>query len=402
VPSTSWSHTYTCDKSGNRTGKDSITYTINSVNEVTALSDGTSFSYDDNGNRTQKAKGNDTWDYNYDYANRLTKVEENDSTIGEYVYDGDGKRLQKTENSITTTYIHSSINPMYEENSTGSACYVYGPTGLITKRTTINQHSHTYFYHKDHLGSTRSMTDSSKNIIAASTYHPFGETEVEEGSEQYLFNGKEKDSTGLYYYGARYYDPEIGRFMTRDLIRRVLGNSQILNRYIYCLNNPIKYIDPDGLIEKNHAIDGNVGTGFKPPKPQPPAEPKLISSGNPGKDVELNEEILKNYNKEMEKYERDLAIWLEFYGTGTVFGEDCECSLSALPEDNPLPPLPEGPYSTIEIIEDWYKDEKSKDAVNDYTYTLWFISLTFAVLYEAASGDYDPTKSGGNPEHVIC
>ena len=63
------------------------------------------------------------------------------------------------------------------------------------------------------------MTDSSKNIITASTYHPFGETTVEEGSEHHLYTGKEKDSTGLYYYGARYYDPQVGKFITRDLIK---------------------------------------------------------------------------------------------------------------------------------------------------------------------------------------
>jgi len=184
-----------------------------------------------------------TWDYTYDYANKLTQVEENNSTIGEYVYDGEGKRIQKTENSITTTYIYSGRNNIFEENSTGSACYIYGPTGLIAKRTTINQETNTYFYHKDHLGSTRSVTNSSKDIIVASTYHPFGETEVEEGSEKYLYNGKEKDSTGLYYYGARYYDPEVGRFATRDALKGRLINSQTLNRYSYCVNNPAKYID---------------------------------------------------------------------------------------------------------------------------------------------------------------
>jgi len=148
-------------------------------------------------------------------------VEENNSTIGEYVYDGEGKRIQKTENSITTTYIHSGINPVYEENSTGFA--------------------------KDHLGSTRSVTDSSKNIIAASTYHPFGETDIEQGTEHNLYNGKQKDSTGLYYYGARYYDPQIGRFLTRDLLKGKRSNSQSLNRYTYCFNNPSKYIDSTGL-----------------------------------------------------------------------------------------------------------------------------------------------------------
>lgn len=89
----SWSHTYTYDKAGNIKSKDSVTYTVNTVNEVTASSDSASFTYDDNGNRTQKTKGNDTWSYTYDYANRLTKVEENSAAMGEYVYDGEGKRI---------------------------------------------------------------------------------------------------------------------------------------------------------------------------------------------------------------------------------------------------------------------------------------------------------------------
>jgi YD repeat-containing protein len=88
---------YTYDRAGNRTSKDSVTSTINTVNEVTALSDGTSFTYDSNGNRTQKTKGTDTFVYTYDHVNRLTRTEKNDTVVGEYVYDGSGKRIQATE-----------------------------------------------------------------------------------------------------------------------------------------------------------------------------------------------------------------------------------------------------------------------------------------------------------------
>ncbi|KYK34393.1 MAG: hypothetical protein AYK19_12145 [Theionarchaea archaeon DG-70-1] len=252
---TSWSFTYSYDKVGNRTAKDSITYTINSVNEVTALSDGTSFTYDSNGNRTQKTKGSDTWDYTYDYANRLTKVEKNSTTEGEYVYDGVGKRLQAIENSATTTYIYFGANVLYEENSTGTAAYIYGPTGKLAKRTTINQESDTYYYHTDHLGSTRLVTDETKNIVSAITYYPFGGVSIKEGSEDYLFTGKEKDSTGLFYYGARYYDPEIGRFLTRDTWRGTIRDPQSLNRYAYCFNNPVRYIDPWG----NFCLSAGLG-----------------------------------------------------------------------------------------------------------------------------------------------
>ena len=261
---TSWSHTYSYDKAGNRTAKDSVTYTINTVNEVTALSDGTSFTYDSNGNRTQKTKGTDTWVYTYDYVNRLTKVEKNDTTLGEYIYDGDGKRLQVTENSTTTTYIYSESDVIYEENSSGTITYIRGPKGLLAKRTTINQESNTFYIHTDRSSSTRLVIDDNKNIVAAVTYHPFGELSTEEGSERYLFTGKEKDSTDLYYYGARYYDPEIGRFLTRDPYTslpddpRIVGdpekdctqwlmNPQRFNRFSYAANNPLKYNDPTGL-----------------------------------------------------------------------------------------------------------------------------------------------------------
>jgi RHS repeat-associated protein len=263
---TSWSHTYSYDKVGNRTAKDSVTYTINTVNEVTTLSDGTTFSYDDNGNRTQKTKGLDTWMYTYDHANRLTKVEKNSTTEGEYVYDGDGKRIQATEN-VTTVYIYSGLKTVYEENTTGSACYIYGPTGTIAKRTTIDQETQTYYYHTDHLGSTRLVTDDSKTIVTAVTYEPFGEVYSEEGFKDYLFTGKEMDSTGLYYFGARYYDPEIGRFLTRDPRKGVIQNPQSLNQYTYCFNNPLKYIDPLGLAatfadeEAQNAYEEQTGGG---------------------------------------------------------------------------------------------------------------------------------------------
>jgi RHS repeat-associated protein len=103
------------------------------------------------------------------------------------------------------------------------------------------------------------VTDSDKNIISAVTYCPFGETYSEEGSEEYLFNGKEKDATDLYYFGARYYDPETGRFLTRDSLRGNAISPQSQNRYAYCLNNPVKYTDHWGLFEKKFTIEGSSG-----------------------------------------------------------------------------------------------------------------------------------------------
>jgi len=259
---TSWSHTYSYDKVGNRTAADGVTYTINTVNEVTALSDGTSFTYDDNGNRTQKTKGPDTWAYTYDYANRLTKVEKNSETLGEYVYDGDGRRMQVTENSVATIYIYSGLDTLYEETMTGTADYIYGPTGRLAKRTVINEESNMFYYHTDSLGSTRLVTDESGNIVSAIAYHPFGKSDTEEGTEDCLFTGKEQDATGLYYYGARYYDSEVGGFLTRDPLKGERGVPQTLNRYVYCLNNPLKYVDPTGTDEEPKTAQEKVEDVF--------------------------------------------------------------------------------------------------------------------------------------------
>ncbi|MBU7009046.1 MAG: hypothetical protein HXS46_00030, partial [Theionarchaea archaeon] len=128
--------------------------------------------------------------------------------------------------------------------------------GRLAKRTTINEETNTFYYHTDHLGSTRLVTDQSKNIVADAKYEPFGEATVT-GEESYLYNGKERDSTGLYYYGARYYDPETGRFITRDPLVGKRAIPQSLNRYTYCLSNPVKLVDPAGLTYR--MCDANSG-----------------------------------------------------------------------------------------------------------------------------------------------
>ena len=153
-----------------------------------------------------------------------------------------------TQDSEITTYVYSGTNVLYEENTTGIADYIYGPTGRLIKRTTIGEESNTFFYHTDYLGSTRLVTDGNKNIVTAVAYHPYGEPSTQEGSEHYLFTGKEKDATGLYYYGARYYDCETGRFTTRDTLPGSIQDPQSLNRYTYCYNNPQKYVDQWGNI----------------------------------------------------------------------------------------------------------------------------------------------------------
>jgi len=102
------------------------------------------------------------------------------------------------------------------------------------------------FYHNDHLGSPAAVTDSSGGIVWKTDYEVFGKAINEEGANKLKYNTKEQDKTGLLYYGARYYNPDIGRFLTADTVKGELRDTQSQNRYTYVKNNPLKYIDPRG------------------------------------------------------------------------------------------------------------------------------------------------------------
>lgn len=120
------------------------------------------------------------------------------------------------------------------------------------------------YYHADHLGSTTLVTNQSGGIVEEEFYLPFGDTL--EGSEdsRFLYTGKEKDSgTGLYYYGARYYSSFARQFIQADSVIADVYDPQNLNRYSYVLNNPYKYVDPNGLwaVLIGPSLTGVLGIG---------------------------------------------------------------------------------------------------------------------------------------------
>ena len=105
-----------------------------------------------------------------------------------------------------------------------------------------------FYYHPDHLGSSSYITNLDGEVVQHIEYVPFGEVFVEERNNiwntPYLFNAKEFDEeTGLYYYGARYYDPRISLWISTDPYE---DKYPFVNSYCYVLNNPIKLIDPNG------------------------------------------------------------------------------------------------------------------------------------------------------------
>ena len=199
----------------------------------------TTYANDAFGARTAKV-GGDSWAYTYDGESRLTRVAKNGATQVDCVYDGNGMRVKKVEGEKTTYYVYSGANTLLEYSPTDGT-YLYriyaGKKAVAEEKSGVVK-----FYHKDHLGSTRVVTNASGIKIAEYKFAPYGEKEVSTGDgTEYGFTDKAEDaSTGLKYFGARFYDAEVGRFLTVD------PKKDGMNWYAYCNDNPLINIDPDG------------------------------------------------------------------------------------------------------------------------------------------------------------
>ena len=118
------------------------------------------------------------------------------------------------------------------------------------------------YFHKDHLGSTNAISREDGTIIDEGEYLPYGLDRSSNAllqTSSYKFTDQEQDvGTGLYNYDARMYDPVWGQFVMADTIVPDLFDPQSLNRYAYCLNNPLKYVDPTG--HDPQAPPGSIST----------------------------------------------------------------------------------------------------------------------------------------------
>ncbi|MGE0267962.1 MAG: fibronectin type III domain-containing protein [Candidatus Omnitrophota bacterium] len=209
---------------------------------LTSSSDGTDFEYDDNGNMKFMIKSGVTTEYVYDLENRLTKVTQNSVTLADYTYDDFGERVSKKVSGQRTDYFY----PFFEKSAQKEDQYVIFDGVRIAK---VSGGGAVTYFHHDHLGSHHVTTNSSGTQTLVTNYLPFGEFEgtPPTGTEGPNYTGQHYDSeTGLYYYGARYYNPKVGRFLTADWIVQSPFNSQSYNRFSYVGNNPVNFVDPSG------------------------------------------------------------------------------------------------------------------------------------------------------------
>ena len=227
------------------------TYTHDVDNRLLTAGD-VSFGYDDNGNLTTKTLGSNVTNYSWDFNDMLTQVTANGNTYI-YRYDALGNRVAKIENSVEKRYVFDLAETDASGNIT--AYYVYG-LGLISKITPSDE---SYFYHFDGLGSTIAITDSSGNVVNKYSYDEYGKVLNQEEAIPNPFKyvgrfGVMDEGNGLLYMRARFYDPEVGRFISKDPIGFAGGD---LNLYAYVANDPINFVDPSGLV-----IDTIADIGF--------------------------------------------------------------------------------------------------------------------------------------------
>ncbi|MFA5115762.1 MAG: RHS repeat-associated core domain-containing protein [Candidatus Omnitrophota bacterium] len=249
---------YSYDYAGNRTSETrdaaSITYTYNDANQLVSrvISGGETISctYDDNGNLTQQVSTlNGTTNYGYDLENRLVSAV-TPSSSAYYGYSGDGRRTYSYIDNNEVEYIYDGLTPLIERNSPGSYLAAYtrlpGAPGGIGGLISSHDGTNTLYYHDSNLGNVNQVTNSAGVVIQTYDYDAFGYITAQTGAltAKYAYKTKEySPETGLVFFGARYYNPLIGRFITPDPSGMVDGP----NVYLYCLNDTINEIDLWGL-----------------------------------------------------------------------------------------------------------------------------------------------------------
>ncbi|HKZ55890.1 MAG TPA: RHS repeat-associated core domain-containing protein, partial [Anaerolineales bacterium] len=252
---------YSYDAVGNRltqeTRKGINRYVYDAANRLTSVdpaqnggaNGGVAFVWDANGNLLSDGVSA----YTYDHANRLSSTVHGPTSYA-FTYNGLGDRLRQTvdpaqnggaNGGVATSYALDLNAGLTQVLADGANTYLYG-LGRIGEE----QPGGWQYHLGDALGSVRQLADSSASITLARSYEPFGSVLSSNGdaSTAYGFTGEWTDATGLVHLRARYLDPALARFLTRDAWAGASTSPATLHRYAYAHNNPLLNTDPSGLL----------------------------------------------------------------------------------------------------------------------------------------------------------
>jgi RHS repeat-associated protein len=223
------------------------------------------YTYDDNGNMTQKKIGTAAVNYIYDAANRLVKVEDDatQTVIAEYYYDPFGRRLWKEVGGTRTYFFYSEEGVIAEYDASGVEIRSYGyqPDSTWTTDPLFLKEGGTYYwYQNDHLGTPQKLVATDGTVVWSAQYTAFGEAVVDVATviNNLRFPGQyADDETGLHYNYFRYYDPKLGRYLRVD----PTGLAGGINVFTYAYNTPLNAVDPLGLAVWELTIGGFAVAG---------------------------------------------------------------------------------------------------------------------------------------------
>ncbi|MBB3226231.1 RHS repeat-associated protein [Luteibacter sp. Sphag1AF] len=252
---------YGYDASGNRTAQTgsfapnvltnptSSLATFDANNRETSFN-GRNISYDTNGNVLNDGIRSYTWDA----RNRLLQVTQGTQTLATFTYDPFGRRVSKTTDGIKTIYLYDGLNSVMETKPGMTTTFLNG-LGVDERIARTDGQSTSYFM-TDALGSVLALADSSGALTQRYSYDAYGNGHsILSADNGYQYTARENDGTGLYYYRARYYDPERAQFISEDPIQ--LGGG--LNSYQYVGAAPISSRDSMGLAATVN-VKGNIVT----------------------------------------------------------------------------------------------------------------------------------------------
>jgi len=175
------------------------------------------YSYDDNGNLAWKTKPGEAWSYDFDSHDQLVSVEKDGTVQGTYWYGPNGMMTKSVQGATTTRYVYRGHDLLTEKTGLVSTNYVYANGRAFAKLVG----STAYYYIRDPLGSTRQVWQGSSMVFSVATYKPYGTPVTPSGTEKFQYAGEmivsaAGTSPGLYYIGARWMDPELGRWLSLD------------------------------------------------------------------------------------------------------------------------------------------------------------------------------------------